>query len=155
VTVLVDTDVFTARMRGGSPLAYVIGGVDLDGDGAMEILAKTGFAAVHAFVGFFALRDGELDAVRLEDGRPAEFTVGDFVGKYRRGIACEPASGIVRSYSADHIGAVWEAREVVVTSYRMVGTILEQADRVRIPDDEGAKDYYGLDCGGLPLFPNP
>lgn len=132
---------------GPSP-PYVIGGIDLDGDGTDEIWARTGWSAQHPRVGLFAVRDGRLSVVRFEDGRPAEFDVGDRP-KYPRGAACEPQSGGVLSYIAERDRPAWEPRVVNVLSYRLVGTVLEVSSAFTIPDDESVARLWRFACGSL------
>jgi hypothetical protein len=102
---------------GQSPV-NVIGGADLDGDGAAEIWAKVGAGASAEIVGLFRFAGCEVSAVQLNGG-PASFPVGGSVGN-TAGVDC--ADGKVIALAASSSDG--ETYETTKTSYGLAdGTL--------------------------------
>lgn len=133
----------------GPTLPTVMGGVDLDGDGAEEIWSHTGWDAMSARFGLFTYRDGILDYIRFENGQPAEWSVADHP-KYPRGVACQPTDGggsTVVSYSTDRNKPGGEPMEVSVRTYLLDGPVLRLDSALTVPDNDSTKVYWKLTCG--------
>ncbi|MEX2294033.1 MAG: hypothetical protein WD691_09630 [Acidimicrobiales bacterium] len=77
----------------GSEAVSILGGADVDGDGAQEIWARTGAGASATIIGLVRFADCSLTQVTFSNGNPAEFPIGGSVGT---------ASGLECAAGADH-----------------------------------------------------
>lgn len=103
----------------------VLGGADVDGDGADEALARTGSGASAVIVGLFRLSDCALTQVTLPGGDPAEFAVGGSVGS-AAGLECDAhvdPDADLTMYTAMHTGTD-DTYEITATEYALDGTVL-------------------------------
>lgn len=104
----------------------VLGGVDLDGDGADEIWARTGSGASATILGLIRFAGCSLTRVTFAGGAPVELAVGGSVGT-ASGVACASPSdpgGAVIGYTASNTGD--NEYQVTATTYALEGTVLVQ-----------------------------
>ena len=128
----------------------VIGGADVDGDGADELWARVGTGASATIVGLARFEDCALDLVRFEDGEPAELPVGGSVGS-PAGLSCEGAPDLT-AYAA--LLGDDDVYDVVVTPYTLSEGVLVAGapTTTTVPaDDQGVYRYASFACGGLTL----
>jgi len=127
---------------------YLLGGIDLDGDGGQEIWAHTGWDAKSARFALFSARAGGLDHVRFENGQPAEWST-DWP-KYQQGVACQPGdpgASTVTWYAANWNPPAGQPRLVSVRTYHLDGYLLRLDSQVSVPDDAASAAYWQLRCG--------
>ena len=130
---------------------YLLGGIDLDGDGDQEIWAHTGWDSMSARFALFSLRSGVLDYVRFENGRPAEWSINDGP-KYQQGVACQSGdagASTVAWYAADSNTPAGDPRLVSVRTYHLDGSVLRLDNQVSVPNDAASAAYWQLRCGPL------
>ena len=130
---------------------YLLGGIDLDGDGGQEIWAHTGWDAKSARFALFSLRSGVLDHVRFENGQPAEWPITDWP-KYQQGVACQPGdagASTVTWYAANTNPPAGQPPVVSVRTYHLDGSVLRLDSQVSVPDDTASAAYWQLRCGSL------
>ena len=131
----------------------VIGGADVDGDGADEVWARTGAGASAVIVGMARLDGCSLTRVALEGGDAADFPAGGSVGT-TAGLDCAATdpSAHVTTYLASNTGD--STYEVVVVEHRLDGTILREVSR-RTETTEVGDDLFArattFRCGDLAL----
>lgn len=102
----------------------VLGGADVDGDGADEVWARTGAGASATILGLARLVDCQLVRVTFAGDQPAELPVGGSVGT-TTGLHCEaqldPAADLT-AYTATNTGDT--TYDVTATEYALEGTTL-------------------------------
>jgi hypothetical protein len=131
----------------------VLGGADVDGDGADEVWARTGAGASAVIVGAARLDGCSLTRVSLESGDAADFPVGGSVGT-AAGLDCSATdpSGHVTTYLATNTGD--STYEVVVVEHRLEGNVLREVGRrtetTTVGDDLFARATT-FRCGDLAL----
>ena len=131
----------------------VIGGADVDGDGADEVWARTGAGASAVVVGLARLDGCSLTRVALENGDAADFPAGGSVGT-AAGLDCAATdpSAHLTTYTASHTGD--STYEVVVVEHRLDGNVLREVTR-RTETTEVGDDLFAratsFRCGDLAL----
>ena len=131
----------------------LIGGADVDGDGADEVWALTGAGASAVIVGLARLDGCSLTRVALERGDVAEFPVGGSVGT-TGGLDCTATdpTAHVTTYTATNTGD--STYEVAVVEHRLDGSVLREVSR-RIETAEVGDDLFTrattFRCGDLAL----
>ena len=107
----------------GDTSVQVLGGADVDGDGAAELWARTGAGASAAIVGLARLTDCRLERITFATREPAEFPVGGTVGT-AAGLQCRAGSAgsVLTSYTATNMGD--DRYEVVAQEWKLDGTTL-------------------------------
>lgn len=117
-------DLAIATFSGGS--VSVLGGADVDGDGADEIWARTGSGASATILGLARFASCGLTRVTFPAGDPAELPVGGSVGT-TSGLECEshvdPTADLT-TYDASNTAD--DQYEVHATEYALNGTTLTQ-----------------------------
>lgn len=106
----------------------VLGGADVDGDGADELWARTGQGASATIIGFARLVGCELVRVTGPGGEPAELPVGGSVGT-ASGVECDARvdpSADLTTYTATNLGD--DRYEVRATEHVLDGTMLVERD---------------------------
>ncbi|MGQ0432428.1 MAG: hypothetical protein ACT452_08485 [Microthrixaceae bacterium] len=102
----------------------VLGGADVDGDGADELWARTGQGASATIIGLARLVGCELARVTAPGGEPAELPVGGSVGT-ASGVECDarvdPTADLT-TYTATNLGD--DRYEVRATEHTLDGTML-------------------------------
>ena len=110
----------------GAGAVAVLGGADVDGDGADEIWARTGSGASATILGLARFAHCALTRVTFTGGDPAEIPVGGSVGT-ASGLECEahvdPTADLT-GYTATNIGD--DQYDVSATEYALEGTTLAQ-----------------------------
>ncbi|MGH9086467.1 MAG: hypothetical protein ACRDYW_13545 [Acidimicrobiales bacterium] len=131
----------------------VIGGADVDGDGADEVWARTGAGASAVIVGLARLDGCSLTRVALESGEAADFPAGGSVGT-AAGLECAATdpSAHVTTYTASNTGDTTYTVEVV--EHRLDGNVLREVAR-RTETTEVGDDLFArataFRCGDLAL----
>lgn len=102
----------------------VLGGADVDGDGADELWARTGQGASATIIGLARLVGCDLVRVTAPGGEPAELPVGGSVGT-ASGVECDaqadPTADLT-TYTATNMGD--DRYEVRATEHALDGTML-------------------------------
>jgi hypothetical protein len=107
----------------------VLGGADVDGDGADEVWARTGSGASATIVGSARFTGCTLVRVTLPAGEPADFPVGGSVGT-AAGLGCEAAAdpaGHLSTYTATNTGE--RDYSIQVVEHVLEGTVLRELGR--------------------------
>ena len=132
----------------------VLGGADIDGDGADELWAQTGQGASAAILGIARLVGCDLVRVTTSGGDPAELPVGGSVGT-ASGVECEARSDSaahLTTYTASNQGG--DRYEVRATEHVLDGAALVSrgtyTDEVAIGDEAFAR-ASSFSCGRLTL----
>ncbi len=139
----------------GVAAVTVLGGYDLDGDGAEEIWARVGAGASATIVGLFRLDGCDLERVTFESGEPVALPVGGSVGT-SVGVGCdtEPDADVTTYLASLLPGAPEPTYELSAVDYRLDGGVLTQvAARLPgapTPTPDPAR-YADLSCGDLTL----
>lgn len=126
----------------------VLGGHDLDGDGAEEIWVRVGAGASTTILGLFWLDGCDLERVTL-DGMPVEVPAGASVGTLS-GVECA-APGLVL-HSGENVGG--DAYAVHSTGYAFdAGVLVEEtgADSTTTAGGAGFEVASTFTCGELSL----
>jgi hypothetical protein len=127
----------------------LIGGADVDGDGAAEVWARTGSGASATIVGLATLVDCQLQRVTFPTGELAELPIGGSVGT-ASGLEC--ADDGLTAYTATFTeGSTYD---VTATTYGLDGTALvEQGTDTTTVDatDPEFIRYTSFSCGDLSL----
>lgn len=125
----------------------LVGGADVDGDGADEVWARTGSGASATIVGLAKLVGCELPRVTFATGELAELPVGGSVGT-TSGVECT-ADGLTAYTATLTEGSTYE---VVATTYALEETtLMEQGTdttTVEATDEEFLR-YTTFTCGDL------
>ncbi len=145
-------DVAIATFSGGS--VSVLGGADVDGDGADEIWARTGSGASATILGLARFASCGLTRVTFAAGDPAELPVGGSVGS-ASGLECashvDPTADLT-AYDASNTND--DQYEVHATEYALNGTALTQLG-TRTTTATAGDDAFALAtsfaCHGLSL----
>jgi hypothetical protein len=117
-------DVAIATFSGGS--VSVLGGADVDGDGADEIWARTGSGASATILGLARFASCGLARVTFAAGDPAELPVGGSVGS-ASGLECASHVDPTADLTAyDATNTTDDQYEVRATEYALNGTTLTQ-----------------------------
>ena len=136
----------------GGPVG-VIGGADVDGDGADEVWARTGAGASATIVGLFRLDGCDLQQVTVPTGELANLPVGGSVGT-SSGVECTD-DGEVLTHTASYVGDGSEDRyEVTTVAYELDGTRLVEGDQTTTEvagDDPELLRFTSFTCGDLTL----
>jgi hypothetical protein len=140
----------------GTPALAVLGGADVDGDGADEVWAQTGFGASATIVGLARLAGCELVSVTFAGGDPVELAVGGSVGS-AAGIACDahldPTADLT-TYSASNMDSEGGGYDITATEYALEGTSLVQK-AIEATTASAGDDMFtratGFSCDGLSL----
>jgi hypothetical protein len=124
----------------------VIGGADVDGDGADELWVQVGSGAAASILGLFRLEGCRLEPVLL-DGEPARLPVGASVVN-TSGVECrQGAIYVLSGTSADG-----EAYDVTEERHELRGAELVRAGTTTAIVEAGSPDFQRLStfrCGGL------
>lgn len=102
----------------------VLGGADVDGDGADELWARTGQGASATVIGLARLVGCDLVRVTAPGGEPVELPVGGSVGT-ASGVECDArvdATADLTTYTATNLGD--DRYEVRATEHALDGTML-------------------------------
>ncbi len=128
----------------------IIGGADVDGDGADEVWARTGSGASATIVGLARLVGCELVRVTFPAGDLAELPVGGSVGT-TSGLACLEGGGLTAYTATLAEGTTYD---VAAVTYRLEGTGLVETGiettTVDATDDAFLQDAT-FTCGNLTL----
>jgi hypothetical protein len=131
----------------------ILGGADVDADGADEIWARTGAGASATIVGLFVLDGCELARAAFPDGTDVELPVGGTVGT-STGVECADDGGLL-VHTATYTGDGGDDRyEVTTVTYDLDDTDL--VERERSTAETSAQDpdfvrYTSLSCGDVVL----
>lgn len=110
----------------GDDAVVLLGGADVDGDGADEVWARTGSGASATILGVARFVGCQLVRVTFASGDPAELPVGGSVGT-ASGVSCDgdgdPASDLT-AYTATNTGD--DQYEVTAIEYELDATVLVQ-----------------------------
>jgi hypothetical protein len=135
-----------------TPAVEVLGGADVDGDGADEVWARTGFGASATIVGLARFRGCELVRVTFAGGEPVELAVGGSVG-LASGVECgtqtDPSADLT-TFSATNMES--DRYEITATEYALEGTTLVQKAvwaTHAAPGDDAFARATGFTCHGL------
>ncbi len=138
----------------GADAVTVIGGADVDGDGADELWARTGSGASATILGLARFGDCALARVTTPGGEPIEIPVGGTVGT-ASGAACtgrdDPAADLT-VYTASNVGP--RAYEITATAYVLDGATLVQKDTTSSSATYGDAAFTrasSFSCGNLGL----
>lgn len=127
----------------------LVGGADVDGDGADEVWARTGSGASATIVGLATLVGCALVRVTFPTSELAELPIGGSVGT-ASGLVCGDA--VVTTYTATYTGG--STYEVAATTYGLEGTSLVErgtdTTTVEATDPEFMR-YTTFNCGDLSL----
>lgn len=132
----------------------VLGGADVDGDGAAEVWARTGSGASAAIVGLFRFTDCALARVTLADGGPADFAVGGSVGTVA-GLECA-ARADRTAHLTSYAGSSSDGRtyDVVATEHALeAGVLVERGSATSsvAVSDPAFDRVTRFSCGSLGL----
>ncbi|HEY9557405.1 MAG TPA: VCBS repeat-containing protein [Acidimicrobiales bacterium] len=131
----------------------VMGGSDLDGDGAAEIWARTGAGASTTIVSPFSVEGCDLAQVTFSTGEPAELPVGGSVGT-ASGVECTD-DGQLLAFTASYTGdGTTETYQVTTVAYRLEDGVLAEQERSAtevLANDPEFLRYTSFDCGPVTL----
>lgn len=128
----------------------IIGGADVDGDGADEVWARTGSGASAAIVGLARLVDCELVRVTFPAGDLAELPIGGSVGT-TSGLSCPDDGGLTAYTATLSEGTIYG---VAAVTYRLEGSALVETgtDTTTVDaTDDAFLQYATFTCGDLTL----
>lgn len=130
----------------------VLGGIDLDDDGADEIWARTGSGASATILGLVRYADCALTRVTFASGDPMELAVGGSVGT-ASGVECAAGSSeAVIAHTASNTGD--DEYQVTTTVFALEGTVLVQKGSTSTTvgtDDPLFERATSFTCGELHL----
>lgn len=130
----------------------VLGGVDLDDDGADEIWARTGSGASATILGLVHYADCALTRVTFAGGDPVELAVGGSVGT-ASGVECATdRDAAIIAYTASNTGE--NEYQVTATTFALEGTVLVQKGSTSstvTTNDALFERATGFTCGELHL----
>jgi hypothetical protein len=136
----------------GTPAVSVLGGADVDGDGADEVWLRTGFGASASIVGLARVTGCQLAQVTWAGGDPVELAVGGGVGS-ASGVACDGRGDAdLTAYSANSDDGT--EYDITATDYALEGTTLVQTAVEAITASAGDSAFAratGFVCDGLSL----
>ena len=136
----------------GSDSVSVLGGADVDGDGAEEIWATIGAGASATIIGLARFADCALTQVTFAGGRPAEFPIGGSVGT-ASGLECSAGANggtDLTAYTASNSGE--GQYDVEATGYALDGSVLTRTETSTssVRTSEAAfQRATGFACGSL------
>ncbi len=139
-----------------SEAVTVLGGADVDGDGADEIWARTGAGASATILGLARFANCTLTQVTFIGGRPAEFAIGGSVGT-ASGLACEVDDDVevvpdahLTAFTATNSGD--DQYEIEATGYTLDGAVLVRTgtETTSVSSrDPAFRRATGFGCGSL------
>ena len=138
----------------GSESVAVLGGADVDGDGADEIWASIGAGASATIIGLARFADCALTQVTFAGGRPAEFPIGGSVGT-ASGLECvtdDPSGVDVIAYTASNTRD--DRYEVKGTDFTLEGDVLvrQSTHTTSVSNNDPAfQRATGFACGSVAL----